>query len=132
VITMPRYDVELTFKGKLFTDIEDKYAVDISTAKYMIEEDLRDFLQNGNWGVEEVEIVNFKKTPRVDEPTTTVHELARDHALLYKFDYRDPSSRDYADLNELLEFIGYELIDKDVVGEYSDIKGYFACRVRML
>lgn len=33
-------------------------------------------------------------------------------------------------LEDVLEDLGYELIDKDMAGQYNDIQGYMGCQIR--
>lgn len=59
-----------------------------------------------------------------------LRELAQKQGLLYEFDYKWRDSKNYRDLNEILEEIGYKLVDGEVKsGDYNDIKGYFKCEV---
>lgn len=62
----------------------------------------------------------------------TIRNLMEEHgSLLHFFDYKWTDSENYKDLKEVLDYIGYELLDADVAGEYNDIKAYYNCLVRM-
>lgn len=62
----------------------------------------------------------------------TIRELCRNNSELLTFDYKWQDSKNYKPLSEALEDIGYELIDKDIEGEYNDIKGYYECEVKII
>lgn len=34
------------------------------------------------------------------------------------------------DINEVLEELGYKLVDSSIAGEYNDIRGYWGCRIK--
>ena len=59
-----------------------------------------------------------------------LYELLDRFPKLYEYDYKWKDSKNYKDLNEILEIIGYKLIDEEVeAGDYNDIKGYFGCEI---
>jgi len=65
------------------------------------------------------------------EKTVYVRDLLDKFPILYDYDYKWRDSKDYRDIKQLLDELGYELIEDEVKsGDYNDIKGYFGCEVR--
>ena len=57
-----------------------------------------------------------------------LYEILDKYPKLYEYDYKWQDSKNYRDLNKILEIVGYKLIDDEVkAGVYFDIKGYFGC-----
>ncbi len=62
--------------------------------------------------------------------TKTIREVMKDKPIikerLYYFDYKDLTSNKYKNLEEILWIFGYKIIDEDknILGDYNDIKGY--------
>ena len=63
---------------------------------------------------------------------TTIRDLTKTNPLLSDHDYKWTDSDGYIDLNEILEQIGFALIDPSIAGEYNDIKAYYNCEVEPL
>ena len=69
----------------------------------------------------------------MDDDPKKIRELLDKYPKLYDYDYKWKDSKNYKDLNEILEVIGYKLVDDEVkAGDYNDIKGYFGCEVKKL
>lgn len=59
-----------------------------------------------------------------------IRDLLDQHPKLYDYDYKWKDSERYKNLDEILEILGFKLVDDDVkAGEYNDIKGYFGCEI---
>jgi len=59
-----------------------------------------------------------------------VRDLLSRYPKLWTYDYKWKNAENYMDLNEILEIIGYKLVDADTIaGDYSDIKGYLECEI---
>ena len=82
-----------------------------------------------NMDFEEIQTF-FKIETEVKE---TISDLLDKYPKLYDYDYKWKDSKNYKDLNEILEVIGYKLVDDEVkAGDYNDIKGYFGCEIEKL
>ena len=68
------------------------------------------------------------------EANKTVRDLAKENPYMYDYNYKwrganEPETE--KDIEEVLYDLGYKLTDNDrnIAGEYNDIKGYFNCEV---
>ena len=58
-----------------------------------------------------------------------IRELIDKYPKILHYDYKWKDSENYRDLNEILELLGYKLVEPKWAGEYNDIKGYFDCEI---
>lgn len=71
------------------------------------------------------EIDNFIQREVIN--ITTIKDLMAEHgSLLSYFDYRKKN------ISEILEYIGYELADRNIEYQYSDIKDYYNCKIKQI
>lgn len=70
----------------------------------------------------------------VNENVKTIRDVAKEYPELYDYDYdyKWSDSENYRNLEEVLDYYGYYIVnkkDRDNVGEYNDIKAYYGIKV---